>query len=724
VGVTATDVSDLIFLAGSVHQNSPNATLFTLSSDLRMLRQAVEPTLYGMLVFSSYPLIPYDRQLTKPLSREWLSEDAAGIYYATSEAIREGFHNNDSGRYVLWTSVVGRDQEFWPVSFQRSNSHCTFTPFSQPPDKYHSGFKFALLALCLICGFVTPAYLPSGSPPVLQLCPEFIRRIADAWTRGRAGPKPQTYLYARSLRIGLATALLVAFSFLWIAHIRDIGIGPAAYLLYGVLTCYVLSFLVSTANGPATDSSHFSIQDYVSSPQTLSVVVLISAVFFCTNLYRIDPNYVPLVFRRSVALSNGVSPLRVLLLLAIAGLILSYCHLRQGSLLEDAGFPKGGFLGFTGCSFNGIDRHEQRSVDLLGMPPVFLPGAVLLLVFVLAQSSWYLLTANWFRYALDGPWFGVFFVVAGTIVYGGLFLLLLRLVVVWVELRQLLRRLYSHPTRGGYIRLRASRFGDKDGPALRFLRPPHDLTAVEYCLERVRELVRLAQDKRNYQWHPFTTAFDLAEEVCKAKLQAVIAACEVCLERVIASQGDWRELASTDLALQTSMKALSESVTKLFAPVWRLALADPPTSAMGDSDEHKLVDQVEYFIASRVLDFIRRIYPQMVNLVGFAVTGILALVLACSAYPMPAPDTILTLAWLALLVAVGVSLYVFVRMNMNGVLSMLQGTTPNYFTLNSTFILQLLFVGVIPILAMLGAQFPYKVSPILNWVGGLAGTSH
>src|SRR6201999_397004 len=48
LGIAASDVSDF------VRDNSPNTTLFTLSSDLRLLRQAVNANLYGMLVFSTH----------------------------------------------------------------------------------------------------------------------------------------------------------------------------------------------------------------------------------------------------------------------------------------------------------------------------------------------------------------------------------------------------------------------------------------------------------------------------------------------------------------------------------------------------------------------------------------------------------------------------------------------------------------------------------------------
>jgi hypothetical protein len=64
--------------------------------------------------------------------------------------------------------------------------------------------------------------------------------------------------------------------------------------------------------------------------------------------------------------------------------------------------------------------------------------------------------------------------------------------------------------------------------------------------------------------------------------------------------------------------------------------------------------------------------------------------LSCSSYPFPAANTLLTLAWIALFVTVGTSIYVFVRINMNSVISLLQGTSPDHFSVTGSFSLQFL----------------------------------
>jgi hypothetical protein len=168
------------------------------------------------------------------------------------------------------------------------------------------------------------------------------------------------------------------------------------------------------------------------------------------------------------------------------------------------------------------------------------------------------------------------------------------------------------------------------------------------------------------------------------------------------------------------MKELSEQVIELLDSQWRTPASDQHRS----EKESELIEEAELFVAARVLDFLRRVFPPLVDLAGFAVAGIFALMLASSSYPLPAPNTGLWLAWIALLGAIGASMYVFVGLNMSGVISLLQGTMPGYFNLTGTFALQFTFFGLLPILAMLGAQFPHYLSSIVGWAGGLFGVPH
>ena len=93
----------------------------------------------------------------------------------------------------------------------------------------------------------------------------------------------------------------------------------------------------------------------------------------------------------------------------------------------------------------------------------------------------------------------------------------------------------------------------------------------------------------------------------------------------------------------------------------------PPTA--------KLLDQAELFVASRVGDFVRNVFPHLINLIGSAMPAVLAMVLAVSAYPFPAHDTLLWVSWTVLLATVAISLYVFVSINRNPIVSMFSEPT-------------------------------------------------
>src|SRR5262249_35135751 len=119
-----------------------------------------------------------------------------------------------------------------------------------------------------------------------------------------------------------------------------------------------------------------------------------------------------------------------------------------------------------------------------------------------------------------------------------------------------------------------------------------------------------------------------------------------------------------------------------------------------------LLQQAELFMAARTVYFIRHIFPHLISMVGFAMPAVLAMMLAISAYPFPARDTLLLVSWIVLLTAILVVLSVFVSINRNPILSMITGTDPGQFNWDSAFTVHLLLFAIVPILTMLGAQYP------------------
>jgi hypothetical protein len=68
-----------------------------------------------------------------------------------------------------------------------------------------------------------------------------------------------------------------------------------------------------------------------------------------------------------------------------------------------------------------------------------------------------------------------------------------------------------------------------------------------------------------------------------------------------------------------------------------------------------------------------------------------------------------------------ISITVFVQMNRDRIVSMLSGNEPGRFNLDSIFIGHLVIYAVVPIMLLLGAQFPHALYGMFSWLGSLFG---
>jgi hypothetical protein len=66
---------------------------------------------------------------------------------------------------------------------------------------------------------------------------------------------------------------------------------------------------------------------------------------------------------------------------------------------------------------------------------------------------------------------------------------------------------------------------------------------------------------------------------------------------------------------------------------------------------------------------------------------------------------------------------VAVQMNRDAVLSCLNGTKPGEIDWDAGFVSRILFLLVVPLLGLLGVQFPNKTTQILRWVAP-TGSGH
>ncbi len=116
----------------------------------------------------------------------------------------------------------------------------------------------------------------------------------------------------------------------------------------------------------------------------------------------------------------------------------------------------------------------------------------------------------------------------------------------------------------------------------------------------------------------------------------------------------------------------------------------------------------------RIAHFLSCVFSQMQNLIFTSVAGLLLLLFAVSSYPFQPHNLLLLSSWMVILSVVGIALWVFVQMSRDPVLSYLNGTRAGKISWDGEFIFRVFIYGIVPILALLGAQFPQSFGQILS----------
>jgi hypothetical protein len=146
IGIIATDVEDLVFLAHEIRLTCPDIILFTMQANIRYLTSDANPDLQGMPVFSTYPLFEMTQRWISPFDspnqiqfQSNASEAEYNAILAYLGAVAHGGEDaapdslqernmldyatpftvpNDGGKTspVLWASVVGHDA-IWPLAY-------------------------------------------------------------------------------------------------------------------------------------------------------------------------------------------------------------------------------------------------------------------------------------------------------------------------------------------------------------------------------------------------------------------------------------------------------------------------------------------------------------------------------------------------------------------------------------------------------------------------------
>jgi len=752
VVLASSDVEDRIFLAQELRYHCPTAKLVTSSSDLLYLHSGVVSDLQGMLVFSTYPLFSIDQRWTYPFNGafgrlQFPTDSTQGVFNATLALLDDEEDMLEYGRPFenaatlpgLWVTVVGRE-DLWPAAFiypdRMDHLFERYPNEIQPPMSRIAStlalYSRAALAqwiflslFCAIAGCLLVTQFPVAPGSRVwrllwrighNLPTSIVPLIGD--TRCKAlRLERRSYLLALSVSL-LALSVIVSGIFLLpLAEALRFGLQSLhAHDAWPVVLALMLSmFSILVTLGSTVGLLRPTVASFVKHSgidsslrlQALcvisaAIVILLLAFAFAISAWRLDPVTAVFVFIRSANLRSGVSPLLPLLLVAAAAILLIFCSLRRTRLLEASlAIP---FLDFGNDSFAGVQGIATGVLELSDRASIQLPGALVLVLILGLSASPALLHSD---HSMDGLAFDRLFRVGSIIVYVTLALEFLRFVSIWRALKRLLVHLYWHPTRVAYERLHATAPG---GQRINLAEPPPSFTSLESSLEQAREILLLS--KKAALGTQGTLIAELTNRLGTLEKFRPIALSS-------AASGNWANAARDFHKMESEMSKLARAVISILEPQWH----SPGTEEIVVALDDQLKDRGGLFVATRVVDFLRQVFPLLQNLAWFSMLGMLLMLLAVSTYPFPHREELLWYSWFVVLSAVAGTLYVFFSMNRDRIVSLLSGTTPGKLDWNTNFVSQLVLYGLVPVLGLLGTQFPAPIRQALTWLTTL-GKGH
>jgi hypothetical protein len=765
--VGATDVHDVDYLVRRMRDCCAATRIIVLNANLLQLHSEVNPDLLGTIVASTYPLDNENQIWTPPRNvketqnvLQFASDEAEGVYNAALALLNQKDHMVEyddpddlkSTEPPLWITVVGRDQ-FWPIVVKKvddSNDDMVQAPARSTKSDILEVFvpsPFELLSFCFSLGCIAVWLAMIGT---------LFSGGFSSWLKKRVPLALQVFFgeavfveYRRLRLVYLLTfsaVLLMYFSVVacllamptvaqllrgnfglgnqWLSWIRffSLNICMITALYFGsTVTLRLVWMLWHPQQGPEM-------------PRLVWVMgAVVTAMILAIGCGLQFFNAIPapeFLFLRSATLTDGVSPFVAFLYVGLAGLVIVGGKLRRLNLHESRNLNSH-FLNFLTPSFTGIVQHEEKVRKLVRADfwrlPTLWPFAIVagLLYFITNQG---LLS----QHSIDGKPFAWLFFVFGLIIYIGLACVLVRFATVWIALRTLLRRLYWHATRGSYVKLR-QQLPKGDTTVVNMLSADPSTTALAVSLEQGSILARglvasppatglqLPQVQPPQVQPPLAVA-DLRLTAKATELAGCIDEAERALVRSYGedASNDYYSAVREHGDAQAKMSSVAKLIAWIFEPAWA---PDDSAASQGHAEPNLVATKAgEIFVAARVADYLRQVLPQLSTLAFTATSVVILMLFATACYPFPEQDRLMWFNWAVVLITVGLSAFVFFSINRDRVMSMLAGTTPGKVTLNTTFVLQILTHGIVPLTALLGVAFPVSLGRLVSWIASLGAT--
>ena len=762
VGILATDVRDTIFLAREIHLHCPSTLAFTVNSDLLYTHPEASPSTRGMLVFTPYPLFDLNQVWTPPFlgeaSRLQFSNQAAeGVYNATLALLGRPLQMLEYGRPfvfqqearpALWVTAVGRngplpvrlldlpDTSGYTLSFQRKPS----VPTAQGIYTAGSAVGIVLVSIVLIA-FSLLVIRQYRSPKLWGRDGQFnwISRLLDEPVS--PAYQLQARLYLLTCTVSLLSVYIVLAAVYWLPAVAAHLLGAASavtdwrwLVVLATATPLTLACLLSLGAAVVVVARAFweaPRQESILRVEVKAVVLGGCAASLCLALGLAviwlraawtSPSQAFFVNLRAYALLSGLSPLVPLICVALAAFLWGFCSFRRLRMIDGIRSPESEdrgdhcFLKADTASFNGLRILESRVRELLERASAFSTRSYIGLVALAFIAGLYLFVFRFVPSYESRAFYGLFGT-AFVLVYSALAMEFGRLWLIWLGLRRFLRRLAWHPMRAAYGRYRNSFQGF---PNIDLATAPPTFTVLSFSVDQAERLLRLASALISSENLPEAERGNLEQWMREAGPKVRKAAGNLAEALQADADGDWRQAVDQRSRSQQALGELGRITAKFLEPWWRAATSDPVSAT--ESPELKAFRELgEEFLAGRAILLISYVLPSLRNLGAFVLSGLLLMLISVTFYPFQPRNQFLAFNWVVILAFVGLAFIVLLQLERDPVLSMLNGTAPGQVKVSRQFTFRVLAYVMIPILALLSAQFPDTIGLIVSWFGTTPG---
>lgn len=830
VGIAATDVRDVIFLAREVREHSPATVLFVLNADLVFSHPEAYPDTRGMLVVTPYPLFTLNQSWMFPVDGaegvriQFPDQGSEGIYNAALALLNSthplleyaspfagaklwerarGQDSNLTGFKdavpPLWIVTVGRDG-FWPIAVHpldgEDNSWGSYTlPWAPPPldDRQKNAgqqrtnrgivppFTHAVL---ILWGFLCFA-------PALMFLARLPRPVTSA------AKTPTTVNQTESWRDGLSKWLLSTFRVSRLLSLQGLDAqcfyligGTASLTVYAIaITAYVISAIVppngwrwtfllamvliavlglaacgrlfanvlrtswaARGKGSGAGLDRFN-KNWFAIPIFLGVALCWACSVWLIARWALAGYWIGgesmITGFRAVNLLNGVSPLPPLFFIGLATVLWVHCSLRRVSFLQEfleppkndspappAGLPPTGspppagpgyaaencestFFYSDGPSFIGLRRLEEKLRRVLTCPTLLSASdsrdamAIILTLALVwgAYLFFYLLV-----FGFEARAFYWLLAVTFLLVVAGILSNVLRLYLVWRSIRSVLQRLGRLPMREAFTRFRSN---NRTLPRMTLATVPSPLTALGISIVAADDLLDSAKAYNQLLIGKYRVTEAIDDEnrhFSKAKQEY-----QKALDYDVADNPE--HCRGSQLEAQRQLNCFTRKIEDILNTFWNASPGAADSDEKVEKARQELEEEAEEFLVSRTVDFLSHMFPQLTNLASYSMGCLFLMLMAISSYPLQPKNPFAYYCWFIIFSFVGVVLYMAVQMNRDAVLSCLNGTKPGEIHWDAGFIGRIVLLIVVPVLGLVGVQFPDTVSQILRWIAPL-GSGH